>query len=212
MTVCLPGRLFTFRVKMSMIGVKAFHKTGTEASMMKKNGSPAYTVAFCSLMAALGAVLMLTGGLIPVMTYCSPLLAGVLLIPVLREHGRKWAWLTWIVTAALSLILSADKEAAFFYLFLGYYPILKPLFDRVRPKPLALISKLLFFALAIGAMYALIAFVFRLDVGLEELEELGRYAGILFFVLLTGAMLIYDYALRNLALLYEYRLRPKLVK
>ena len=66
---------------------------------MKTNKGQAYTVAFCSLMAALGAVLMLTGGLIPVMTYCSPLMAGVLLIPVLREFGKKWAWLVWLVTA-----------------------------------------------------------------------------------------------------------------
>ena len=178
---------------------------------MKANKRPAYTVAFCSLMAALGTVLMLTGGLVPVMTYCSPLLAGVLLIPVLREHGIKWAWLVWLVTAALSMILSADKEAAFFYLFLGYYPILKLYLDRVKPKPLALLLKLVFFALAVGAMYALIYFVFQLDVGLEELEELGKFAGIVFFVMLVVCMLIYDYALRNLAILYEYRLRPRLL-
>ena len=179
---------------------------------MKAKNSPAYTVAFCSLMAALGAVLMLTGGLVPVMTYCSPLLAGVLLIPVMREHGVKWAWLVWIVTAALSMMLSADKEAAFFYLFLGYYPILKLYLDRVKPKPLALLLKLVFFAAAVAAMYSLIYFVFRLDVGLEELEELGKFAGIVFFVMLVVSMLIYDYALRNLAILYEYRLRPKLIK
>lgn len=179
---------------------------------MKAKKRPAYTVAFCSLMAALGAVLMLTGGLVPVMTYCSPLLSGVLLIPVMREHGIKWAWLVWLVTAALSMILSADKEAAFFYLFLGYYPILKLYLDRVKPKPLALVLKLVFFALAVGAMYALISFVFRLDVGLEELEELGKFAGIIFFVMLVICMLIYDYALRNLAILYEYRLRPRLLR
>ena len=79
---------------------------------MKKDAktaySPSFRVAFCSLMAALGVVLMMTGGLIPVMTYCSPLLAGVLLIPVMRECGVRWAWMVWIVTAALSLILSAD--------------------------------------------------------------------------------------------------------
>ena len=179
---------------------------------MKAKKRPAYTVAFCSLMAALGAVLMLTGGLVPVMTYCSPLLAGVLLIPVMREHGIKWAWLVWIVTAALSMILSADKEAAFFYLFLGYYPILKLYLDRVKPKAFALVLKLMYFAIAVAAMYGLIYFVFRLDVGLEELEELGRFAGIVFFVMLVVCMLIYDYALRNLAILYEYRLRPKLIK
>jgi len=179
---------------------------------MRTSKGQAYTVAFCSLMAALGAALMLTGGLIPVMTYCSPLLAGVLLIPVLREFGKKWAWLVWLVTALLSMILSADKEAAFFYLFLGYYPILKLSFDRIKPKPLALLCKLLFFAAAVGAMYALIYYVFQLDIGLEELEELGKFAGAAFYVMLVVCMLIYDYALRNLAILYEYRLRPRLMK
>lgn len=176
----------------------------------KTEYSNSFRIAFCSLMAALGAVLMMTGGLIPVMTYCSPLLAGVLLIPVMRECGVKWAWLVWLVTAALSLILSADKEAAFFYLFLGYYPILKRSLDRIRPKLLGFMCKLLFFAAAIGLMYGLIWYVFRLDIGMEELEELGRIAGIAFFVLLAASMMIYDLALRNLAVLYEYRLRPRL--
>jgi len=181
---------------------------------MKKDGKSGYSasflVAFCSLMAALGVVLMMAGGLIPVLTYCSPLLAGVLLIPVMRECGVKWAWMVWAVTAALSMILSADKEAAFFYLFLGYYPILKRGFDRIRPKPLALLFKLLYFALALALMYGLIWYVFRLDIGLEELEELGKIAGLAFFLLLVTAMLIYDAAIGNLAVLYEYRLRPRL--
>ena len=179
---------------------------------MRKNRSRAYTVAFCSLMAALGAVLMLTGGLVPVMTYCSPLLAGVLLIPVMREHGNRWAWLVWLVTAALSMTLSADKEAAFFYLFLGCYPILKQGFDRRKPKPLALLLKLVYFSAAVALMYSLIYYVFRLDIGLEELEELGKLAGIAFYIMLVVCMLIYDCALRNLAILYEYKLRPRLLR
>lgn len=179
---------------------------------MRKNKSRAYTVAFCSLMAALGAVLMLTGGLVPVMTYCSPLLAGVLLIPVMREHGDKWAWLVWFVTAALSMILSADKEAAFFYLFLGCYPILKRGFDKVKPQLLSLAAKLFYFAATVAAMYGLIYYVFRLDIDLEELRELGKLAGIAFYGMLVVCMLLYDAALRNLAILYEYRLRPKLLR
>ena len=91
-------------------------------------------VAFCALMAALGTALMTTGGLIPIATYCSPLLAGILLLPVLYEFGRREGWMVWAVTAALSLILSPDKEAGSMYLFLGWYPILKPAFDRIRPR------------------------------------------------------------------------------
>ena len=176
----------------------------------KTQYSPSFPVAFCSLMAALGAVLMMTGGLIPVMTYCSPLLAGVLLIPVMRECGVKWAWMVWLVTAALSMMLSADKEAAFFYLFLGFYPILKRSLDRIRPRALSFLAKLLYFTAAIAAMYGLIWYAFGLDIGMEELEELGKIAGIGFFALLVVSMLIYDAALGNLAILYEYRLRPRI--
>ena len=171
---------------------------------------PSFIVAFCGLMAALGTGLMMTGGLIPVLTYCSPLIAGALLIPVLREYGAKWALLVWAVTAALTLILCADKEAAFFYLFLGCYPVWKGRFDRVKPRGLSFLCKLLYVALALAAMYGLISFVFRLDVGMEELEELGRWAAAAFYALLAVTMLLYDRALRNLALLYEYRLRPRL--
>ena len=184
--------------------------TPKKKPLPEREGRGSFKLAFCSLMAALGTGLMMTGGLIPVLTYCSPLLAGVLLIPVLREYGRRWALLVWAVTALLCLMLCTDKEAAFFYLFLGYYPVLKTLLERVKPRGLALFCKLLFFAVSIGGMYALIALVFQLDVGLEELEELGRWAGIVFYVLLTGAMLIYDSALRSLAILYEYRLRPRI--
>ena len=90
---------------------------------------------------------MMAAGLIPVLTYCSPLIASLFLIPILREFGKGRAWMTWAVTAALSAILCADKEAAFFYIFLGFYPILKPSFDKLG-KP-GWIAKLLYFA-AVG--------------------------------------------------------------
>ncbi len=176
----------------------------------KSKYSGSFRLAFCSLMAALGVVLMMTGGLIPVMTYCSPLLAGVLLIPARRECGVKWAWLVWLVTAALSLVLSADKEAAFFYVFVGYYPLIKRGVDRIRPKLLGFAAKLLFFACAMGLMYGMIWFVFGLDIGMEELEELGKAAAAAFFAVLLVSLMIYDLALGNLAILYEYRLRPHL--
>ena len=167
-------------------------------------------LAFCSLMAALGAALMLAGGVIPVMTYCSPLLAGVLLVPVLREYGARWAWLVWIVTALLSLILSADKEAALFYCFLGEYPIAARKIRRIRPYPLALLCRLAYVVLTLGVLYGLILFVFRLDIGMEELESLGRFAAAAGFVMLTVTMLLYDRVLQNLEILYERKLRPHL--
>ncbi len=170
----------------------------------------ALPIAFCSIVAALGAAIMMTGGLIPVLTYCSPLLAGLCLIPVIREYGLKWAWLVWFVTAFLSLVLCADKEASLFYLFLGYYPIIKRILDQITPASLSLVLKIFFFSVAIGFMYSLILFVFHLDIDMEEFELWGHAAYILFFSLLVAVMLIYDTALKNLTILYEYKLRSKL--
>ena len=37
-------------------------------------------IAFCGMMVALSVALMLTGGLIPIATYCAPLMCGVLAV------------------------------------------------------------------------------------------------------------------------------------
>ena len=42
-------------------------------------------IAFCGLLVALCVVLMLSGGLIPIATYCAPMAAGILLLPVLLD-------------------------------------------------------------------------------------------------------------------------------
>ncbi len=169
-----------------------------------------YTVALCALLAALGAALMTVGGLIPVATYCSPLLAGLLLLPLLVEFGRREAWMVWAVTAALSLILSPDKEAGSMYLFLGWYPILKPAFDRIRPAALRFLAKLALFSLAFAAMYALLCFVLQLDQVLEDMRELGLVLNLALDGLLVAVMLLYDFILGRLLPLYVYRLRPRL--
>lgn len=178
---------------------------------MRENAKrQSYTIAFCALMAALGTALMTTGGLIPIATYCSPLLAGILLLPVLYEFGKREGWMVWAATAALSLILSPDKEAGSMYLFLGWYPILKPAFDGIRPRTLSYLAKIAVFTLAFAAMYALLYFVFQLDQVIEDMQELSLMLNLALDGLLVVVMLLYDFILGRLWLLYHYRLRPRL--
>ena len=180
---------------------------------MRENAKrQSYTVALCALLAALGTAIMAAGGLIPVATYCSPLLAALLLLPALVELGRREAWTVWAVTAALSLLLSPDKEAAAMYLFLGWYPILKPAFDRLRPRLLGWGAKLAVFTLAFGAMYALLCFVFRLDEVLEELRAVSLAVNLLYGLAMLTVMLLYDFILGRMLPLYVYRLRPRLLR
>lgn len=160
----------------------------------------AYPVALCSLLAALGVAVMTAAGLIPVLTYCSPLIASLFLIPVLREFGKGRAWMTWGATAVLAGILCADKEAVFFYIFLGCYPILKPAFDKLGRPGWA--AKLIFFAAALAAMYGLILFVLGLDI---EVEGTGFLIAL--YIALVAVMLLFDFVIRRMTVLYDRRIR-----
>lgn len=170
----------------------------------------AYTLSFCSLMAALGTAVLLTCGLIPMGVYCATIFASLFLIPVTEEFDRRRGRWVWCVTALLALLLCPDRECSFFYLFFGYYPLLREAInDRVKPS-LRVPLKLLWSLLSGMAMYALLCFVFRLDAVLKEFAETARWINAAFFLLLSVVMLIFDRALASLTLLYRYKLRPRL--
>ena len=175
--------------------------------MKQNNTSPAFRIALCALMAALGTVLMLSSNLIPILTYVAPMLASLVLIPVLYEFGPRYAWMTWAVTAALALLLCADREAAFFFLFVGYYPILKPRIDRLRSKTLRVLVKLFLFAAVFILLFVILAFVMGLeDIRGEMLLSLAVYA------VLTVTMMIFDRVCGTMTILYERRLRERLFR
>lgn len=167
-----------------------------------------FPIALCGILTALGTVLLLSGGLIPIATYAAPLFAALLLISVRREAGEKQAWSVFLATAILALLLGADKEAAFFYLFVGYYPLLRPKLNRL--KRFALPVKIFYFTAAVCAMYALLLYVLHLEAVAADFAESAMWLNIAFFVLMIFAMLIYDRFLAAFEILYERRIRKKL--
>ena len=130
----------------------------------------AKNMALCGVTAALAVVIMCLGGLIPVATYVCPMLCAVILSIVLRQCGEKMAWVWYGAVSILSVLMGPDKEAAAVFLFLGYYPIVKPKLDRLR---FGRILKLLLFNCAIGLMYWLLIAVLGMEDLVEESEELG---------------------------------------
>lgn len=159
------------------------------------------------MMAALGTVIMLTGGIVPVFTYCSPLLAALLLIPVMIEYGNVKAGMVWIITSALSLLIGLDKEAGFFYLFLGWYPIFKPFADRIPGRALRILIKAAVLTAAVTAMYGLICFVFRIGEIMESFSA-SAWINTAFLAALVIVMLMYDTVLVKAAVIYVKKLRP----
>ena len=161
-------------------------------------------------MAALGVVLMLFGAVLAVLTYAAPLLASVCLIPVLIEFGKTRAWLCYIASAVLCVLLCPDKELAFFYVFMGFYPIIRPYFMRITAKPARILLKLLFFIAMTGLLYLFLCFVLRLDAVMDELGEMGALMNAVFFAAMIACLLIYDIALSSAQTIYIRRIRPKL--
>lgn len=167
-------------------------------------------IAFCGLMVALSVTLMLCGGLIPIATYCVPMACGALLLPVMIEYGKRSAWSTYAAVSLLSVLLGIDKEAAFFYMFLGYYPILKWSIDRIKRKPLRLLAKLLIFNGSVLLMYAVLGFILNMDALVAEFSQMGMILLVLFILMLNVCLLLYDRLLLPLLYLYVHKLQPKL--
>lgn len=130
----------------------------------------AKNMALGGIMAALALVVMCLGGMIPLATYVCPMFCAVLLMVVLKRTGKRISWAWYGAVSILSMLLGPDKEAAAVFVFLGYYPILKPWLDK---RKLAILWKLVLFNAAIFAMYGVLIYVFGLADIASEFEELG---------------------------------------
>ena len=167
-------------------------------------------VAFCGMAAGLSVVIMLLGGVIPAATYAVPMLCGLILLPVLLEFGPKAAWTVYIAVSLLALMLGFDKEAAFFYIFMGYYPIVKWKIERVPAKWKKLLIKIVLFSVSMGLMYGLLALLFPMAAFMQEFQEMGLWMSVAFAVMYLFCMLAYDRLLLPLSMIYVNRIRPRL--
>ena len=139
-----------------------------------------HKIALGGMLAALAVVIMTMGGLIPVATYVCPMLCALLLFAVVRLCGRRIAWAWYGAVSILSLLLGPDKEAAAVFFALGYYPIIKPHFDKSR---LGILWKLILFNGITAIMYAVLMYVIGMEQLLAEFSELG-IAGLLLTLVL----------------------------
>ena len=105
-------------------------------------------IALGGLLTAAAVVVMSLGSLIPVNTYVCPVICILLTRPVLELCSRKIGWCYYFAVSLLSLMLAPDREAALVYVCLGYYPMIRPAFQRLRPLWLRNIAKILFFTCA----------------------------------------------------------------
>lgn len=145
---------------------------------MKRNA--AKEIALGGLMAALAIVIMCLGGLIPFATFVCPMFCCIMTKLVLSMCGKRIAWAWYGAVAILSVLMAPDKEAAAVYVFLGYYPIVKPWMDRQK---LSWLYKGILFNVAILVMYWLLIHIFGLNEIAADYEEAGTIMTVVMLIL-----------------------------
>ena len=161
-------------------------------------------IALGGVFAALAAVILLVGGVIPAGTYVAPMLAALPLVILLVELPKSLCLGWYAVVALLGVLLCPDKETAFVFVFLGWYPLAKPGLDRL-PKLPGLLCKLLLFNASAAALYALLILVFQLEALVREARETGLV--MLLAILFMGnlSFLLFDVLLARLTGLYRIK-------
>ena len=144
---------------------------------MQKKNTPASVIAFGGVMAALAVVIQWLGGIVTIATYVCPVVCILIMKLVLKVCGERIAWAWYGAVSILGLLLSPNLEAAAVFLFLGYYPIVKPKLEKSKFK---WVLKILLFNGSILLMYWILGSV----LGMEEVMEDVQTGGVMMFLVL----------------------------
>ena len=163
-------------------------------------------MSLCGLLTALAVALLALGGLVPAATFCAPMLAMVALLPILEELGPRAAGTACAATALLGLLLVADRETAFVYLFFGWYPILRPKIAALPSRLLRLAARLAVCSLTVFLLYGPALRVLGLPV---ESAEISRLLNGLLLLMGNGIFLLLDLCLARMSALWRQKLRRR---
>lgn len=168
-------------------------------------------VSLGGIVAALSLVLMFLTSVIPFGTFAFPTFAGILTILIVFNLGYGYAFAIYLITAVLSFLLVTDKEAALYYTaFLGYYPILKGLIERISSKVVQYIIKIaLFNVMMIAAFYVGITI---LSIPKESFNLFGIYLPWAFLVIGNIFFVLYDLCVTRLVTIYLLKWHNRLNK
>ncbi len=170
-------------------------------------------VALCGMIAALCTLLMFMTGVFPFATYAMPALAGLLMVAVAVETGASWAVTLYAAVSILSIILTPDKEAMLmFVMFFGHYPITKFWLEKLKPKLLSWVLKIVCFNICIVIAYLIVIFLFQMPDILTEFGDFGKYSVLVMLFLGNALFFAYDICLTQIMAVYVHVFRPRFLR
>lgn len=157
-----------------------------------------------ALLAALSVVLLAVGAFFEVLDVSMAAIASLGVVFAVIELRGKYPYLVYAVTAVLSFLLPSKTPALFYALFMGYYPLLKLLFEKHFSRPVAWLFKILSFLLATVLIIFLALKLFTvLLLPMGEAPFIYAVAALV----LVAVFVLYDVALTRLITFYLWRLK-----
>lgn len=146
-------------------------------------------IALSGILAALAAVIMCFGTLMPFATYMCPLICCMTQMVVLKFCGNRFSWIWFATVVILSLLFAPDKEAAMVFLAVGYYPIIK---KKIEMYKFTTLLKLLFFNVSILSCYAILVYIMGIQAVLTDSAELGMVGLLITLLMGNATFLLFD--------------------
>ncbi len=177
-------------------------------SDMKRNNqraaSGALRLTMSGVMSGLGVTLLYIGSVFEVLDITLAALASFIIVFFVMEFSKLQAFAVFTVTGTLALLLLPNKfPAVMYFVFIGYYPILKAIAEKKLKKVSAYAFKLIIFNAALFTLIFLARRFFRTPENVFALE-------VAFVALANLTFVVYDFALTRLISFYFYKLRPRL--
>ncbi len=162
--------------------------------------------AIGGIVSALSLVLMISVAVVPFLTYALPAMAGTLIIFIVIEIDKKWAFGVFAAVGILAFLLVHDKEIAMMYVALfGYYPILKAVLESKLPSAVSWILKVVIFNAMMVAAYLILIYLLGLEI--DEIAEYGMIAVPMLLGAGTVAFVAYDVCLTRIISIYMAKWR-----
>ena len=158
-----------------------------------------------ALLAALGVALLALGSLFETLDLSVAAIASFFCIYAVIEMRGGYPWMIWIVTSGLAFLLLPQKSPALFYLFLGHYPMIKALTERL-PRVISWVVKLVWFHLS-GILIFLGA-RFLLAPNAEWNTRIWYW--VLLYLGALVAFILFDLALTRIITFYLVRLQKRM--
>lgn len=175
--------------------------------MKRKNTrSSLKQLTVCSMLTALGVILMGIGTLVEVLDISTAVIASCCVVIALIEYGKGAPWMVYAAISVLSFLLLPNKfPAMIFTLFVGFYPILKEKLDK-KHKVIRWVLKELIFNVCLAIIIMLYMLLFFESATLAIPLPLIIVVAV---ILCEVVFVMYDIALDKMIDFYVIKLRHR---